>query len=132
MTPEERATEAVDNLLRVGALGSADRRPEIEAELETFMDLVQPGWRDSVLERRLLPSMTVSHALAEASRPSEMPKRIKMIEKPLTKATECRNGDGVLSRAGAEAIATEPPAPPAPAVATVWPPLEPSRADPVR
>jgi len=46
-----------------------EAREEIEAELETFMDLVQPGWRDSVLERRLLPSMTVSHALAEASRP---------------------------------------------------------------
>ncbi len=33
MTPEERATTAVDNLLRVGALASADHRPEIEAEI---------------------------------------------------------------------------------------------------
>ncbi len=33
MTPEERATEAVDNLLRADALGSADNRPEIEAEI---------------------------------------------------------------------------------------------------
>lgn len=33
MTPEERATEAVEYLLRVDALGSADRRPEIEAEI---------------------------------------------------------------------------------------------------
>ncbi len=33
MTPEERATTAVDNLLRVDALVSADRRLEIEAEI---------------------------------------------------------------------------------------------------
>ncbi len=33
MTPDERATKAVDNLLRVDALGSADHRPEIEAEI---------------------------------------------------------------------------------------------------
>ena len=33
MTPEERATKAVDDLLRVGALVSADRRTEIEAEI---------------------------------------------------------------------------------------------------
>ena len=33
MTPEERATKAVDCLLRVDALASADNRPEIEAEI---------------------------------------------------------------------------------------------------
>ena len=33
MTPEQRATKAVDNLLRVDALASADNRPEIEAEI---------------------------------------------------------------------------------------------------
>ena len=33
MTPEERATKAVEYLLRVDALGSADHRPEIEAEI---------------------------------------------------------------------------------------------------
>lgn len=48
---------------------ASEARAEIEAELEAFMDLVQPGWREYVLERRLLPSMTVSHALSEASRP---------------------------------------------------------------
>ena len=52
-----------------------DERPqrhEIEAELEAYMDRVQPGWRDFVVERRLLPEMTVVHALAEArsSRPA--------------------------------------------------------------
>ncbi len=33
MTPEERATKAVEYLLGVDALGSADHRPEIEAEI---------------------------------------------------------------------------------------------------
>ena len=33
MTPEERAAKAVDNLLRVEALASADHRAEIEAEI---------------------------------------------------------------------------------------------------
>ena len=33
MTPEDRAPKAVDNLLRVDALGSADHRAEIEAEI---------------------------------------------------------------------------------------------------
>ena len=33
MTPEERATKAVDNLLGVDALAAADHRPEIEAEI---------------------------------------------------------------------------------------------------
>ncbi len=33
MTPEKRATKAVEYLLRTDALGSADHRPEIEAEI---------------------------------------------------------------------------------------------------
>ena len=33
MTPEERATKAVDYLLRVDALASVDNRPEIESEI---------------------------------------------------------------------------------------------------
>ena len=37
-----------------------------EAELEQLMDLVQPGWRSVVVERRYLPSITVSHALVSA------------------------------------------------------------------
>ncbi len=55
-----------------------------------------------------------------------------MTEKPPTKATECKNGDGVSFLGGAAAMATEPPPPPAPAVATVCPPPEPSSAEPVR
>jgi phytoene dehydrogenase-like protein len=40
---------------------------ESAAELESVLDLMQPGWRDLVVERRFLPNMTVSHALPEAA-----------------------------------------------------------------
>src|SRR6185369_6481500 len=35
----------------------------VEAELEAFCDIVQPGWRELVVERRYLPSMMVTAAL---------------------------------------------------------------------
>jgi phytoene dehydrogenase-like protein len=38
-----------------------------EAELEGLLDLVQPGWRDAVVQRRFLPDMTVMNALPLAS-----------------------------------------------------------------
>jgi phytoene dehydrogenase-like protein len=38
-----------------------------ERQLEALLDLVQPGWRDAVVERRFLPSMTVYHALVTAA-----------------------------------------------------------------
>jgi phytoene dehydrogenase-like protein len=34
-----------------------------EAELEKILDDLQPGWRDALVHRRFLPSMTVSNAL---------------------------------------------------------------------
>ena len=34
-----------------------------EQELESLLDQLQPGWRDVLVHRRFLPSMTVSHAL---------------------------------------------------------------------
>jgi len=34
-----------------------------EAELETLLDRLQPGWREALVHRRFLPSMTVSNAL---------------------------------------------------------------------
>lgn len=37
-----------------------------ERELEAWLDLVQPGWRDVLVDRRYLPSMTVMHAVATA------------------------------------------------------------------
>jgi len=38
-----------------------------ERELEGLLDLVQPGWRDAVVERRFLPNMVVSNALVTAA-----------------------------------------------------------------
>lgn len=35
---------------------------EDQMELERFLDGIQPGWRESVVERRFLPRMLVSHA----------------------------------------------------------------------
>ncbi len=39
----------------------------VEAELEQFLDRIQPGWRDLTVERRFLPRMTVAHSLPSAS-----------------------------------------------------------------
>jgi hypothetical protein len=39
----------------------------VERELEGLMDLMQPGWRARLSDRRFLPSMVVSHALPLAS-----------------------------------------------------------------
>ena len=38
-----------------------------EAELEMLLDELQPGWRDVLVHRRFLPSMTVSNALVTPS-----------------------------------------------------------------
>jgi len=38
-----------------------------ERELEGVLDLVQPGWRSLVVERRFLPGMTVAHAVVTAA-----------------------------------------------------------------
>jgi phytoene dehydrogenase-like protein len=40
----------------------------VEAELEAFCDVIQPGWRSEVARRRYLPSMLVTGALVEAGR----------------------------------------------------------------
>ncbi|HEY2774342.1 MAG TPA: FAD-dependent oxidoreductase [Candidatus Binatia bacterium] len=41
---------------------------QVERELEAFCDLVQPGWRSVLVERRYLPSMLVTGALVAADR----------------------------------------------------------------
>jgi phytoene dehydrogenase-like protein len=38
-----------------------------ERQLEGLLDLVQPGWREVLVERRYLPSMVVYHALVTAA-----------------------------------------------------------------
>ncbi len=62
MTPEERATEAVDNLLRVGALGSADKRPEIEAEIARQIGEVSEK-RGSAIEYGLIAVLVTIFAV---------------------------------------------------------------------
>jgi len=52
-------------------LGSQDGKADakaVQAELEAFCDVVQPGWRREVVERRYLPSMLVTGALVEAGK----------------------------------------------------------------
>ena len=49
-------------------LGDADSDAKAdERELEGLMDLVQPGWRDVVAQRRFLPNMLVANALPTAA-----------------------------------------------------------------
>jgi phytoene dehydrogenase-like protein len=50
----------------LGADAPADAKA-VERELESLLDLVQPGWREAVAARRFLPSLTVSHALVTAA-----------------------------------------------------------------
>lgn len=45
---------------------SHESSAQIEGELESLLDLVQPGWRASVAHRRFLPDLTVMNALAQA------------------------------------------------------------------
>jgi phytoene dehydrogenase-like protein len=40
---------------------SASQARAIEGELEAWLDVLQPGWRSRVLDRRFLPGMVVSH-----------------------------------------------------------------------
>lgn len=49
----------------LGSEAPADTKA-VEHELEELLDLVQPGWRELVIERRFLPAMTVVNSLATA------------------------------------------------------------------
>ncbi len=62
MTPEERATKAVDNLLRAGALASADNRPEIEAEIARQISEVSEK-RGSAIEYGLIAVLVAIFAV---------------------------------------------------------------------
>ena len=48
------------------APGDTDAKAH-ERELEACLDLVQPGWRDELAERRYLPNLTVVNATASAA-----------------------------------------------------------------
>jgi phytoene dehydrogenase-like protein len=43
-----------------------DSQEPVERELESLLDLVQPGWREAVVHRRFLPDMIVMNALPTA------------------------------------------------------------------
>jgi hypothetical protein len=47
--------------------GSAGDARANERELEGLMDLIQPGWRELVVQRRYLPDMLVANALPLAA-----------------------------------------------------------------
>ncbi|MCU1349378.1 MAG: putative dehydrogenase [Acidobacteria bacterium] len=52
--------------------GAVRRRATVsedEQQLESLLDDLQPGWRDLLVHRRFLPSMTVTNALSEPGRP---------------------------------------------------------------
>ncbi len=62
------AGAAVLHVARYLAPGETTSSGALEAELEAYLDLLQPGWSRQVVERRFLPSMVVTHALVEASK----------------------------------------------------------------
>ncbi len=86
-----------------------------EPELERLLDDMQPGWRDLVVHRRFLPSMTVTNAVAEPARDgaARRPAPVTSI-RGLYLAGDWVGEDGMLSdaalssaRAAAKAIAAE-------------------------
>ncbi len=63
LAPTGSALVSLGKYLKPGA--AADPRAD-EAELEAVFDLVQPGWRTQVIERRFLPKLAVHHGMALA------------------------------------------------------------------
>lgn len=55
-------------LLHVGKYRTPGDTPD-EPELESLLDQLQPGWREVLVHRRFLPSMTVSHSLSKPDAP---------------------------------------------------------------
>lgn len=57
-------------------LHSADELPpaQVQQELESFLDRLQPGWRQELLTSRFLPNMTVSHGLVTTERGASLAK----------------------------------------------------------
>jgi hypothetical protein len=44
-----------------------NQNQENQPELEEFLDLLQPGWREVLVKKRPLPNMVVSNALVTAA-----------------------------------------------------------------
>ncbi len=84
---------------------------EEERELEGVLDELQPGWRDFVVHRRFLPSLTVSHALTTPRTPRPT---VRTPVRGLYVAGDWVGDDGILAdaalgsaRAAAKAILAE-------------------------
>lgn len=60
------AREGVAVVHAMKYLGGETASPADEAQLERFVDRLQPGWQQEVIVRRTLPNMTVTHALPTA------------------------------------------------------------------
>ncbi len=63
VAPPGGALVSTMKYLPAGAKSDAARG---EAELEELLDLLQPGWRDVVVERRWLPAMVATNAIVTA------------------------------------------------------------------
>jgi phytoene dehydrogenase-like protein len=97
-------------LVQLLRYGTGDPNPE--RTLESLLDRMQPGWRDVLVHRRSLPSMTVSSALVTPSRPR--PSAVTNV-KGLYIAGDWVESEGMLSdaalasaRAAAKAILSTP------------------------
>lgn len=62
----EQTEHAVVHVMKYLPIISRTDAKEDQLELERFLDGIQPGWRESVVERRFLPRMLVSHAAVTA------------------------------------------------------------------
>lgn len=74
-----------------------------EQELEALLDQLQPGWRDVLVHRRFLPSMTVSHALVTTS--TVRPPAVTAV-RGLYLAGDWVGEDGILSDAALSSART--------------------------
>jgi phytoene dehydrogenase-like protein len=97
-------------LIHVARYRSDEPTQNVEAELESLLDRLQPGWRDALVHRRFLPSMTVSNALITPGAVRPAP---QTAIKGLYLAGDWVAGEGMLSdaalssaRAAANAILT--------------------------
>ena len=60
------AGAALIHVLRYFSAGESHEPKAVRNELEGVLDLVQPGWRDVLVQRRELPMMCVAGAVARA------------------------------------------------------------------
>lgn len=63
----DQQSHAVIHVMKYLPLSEASESLRDKLELEGFLDLVQPGWRNHVIKQRYLPRMLVSHAAVTAA-----------------------------------------------------------------